>query len=62
MRRARHLALIAIDVPIGGALLTGRFGGRDDGGGILAVIAGKSSIDAAPENGQEIASCVTGRR
>jgi hypothetical protein len=76
VKRATHLALIAIDVAICGALLTGCSGGGDDGEGIprfqdvghacterlVAVIAGRSSIDAAPENCQEIASRVTGRR
>ena len=34
MKRARHVALIAIDVAVCGALLTGCFGGGDDGEGI----------------------------
>ena len=34
MKRARHLALIAIDGAVCGALLTGRLGGGDDGEGI----------------------------
>jgi hypothetical protein len=76
VKRARHVALIATDVAICGALLTGCFGGGDDGEGIpqfqdvgnacteqlFAGIAGRSSIDAAPENCQQIASRVTGSR
>jgi hypothetical protein len=76
VKGARHHALIAIDVAICEALLTGCFAGDDDGDDIppfsdvgsawveplLAVTAGRSSIDAAPENGQATASRVTGSR
>jgi hypothetical protein len=74
--RARHVALIASDVAICGALPTGCSGGGDDDDGspqfqdvgnvctepLFAVIAGRSSIDAAPENCEQIASGVTGSR
>jgi hypothetical protein len=76
VKGARQLGLIVIDVAICGALLTGCFAGGDDGEDIpqfqdvgnacteqaFAVIAGRSSIDAAPEHCQQMASRVTGSR